>query len=326
MPAPRILRFARTSRCAIAGSATRNACAISPVVSPPTSRSVSATRLSAASAGWQQVKTSARRSSGIALTSSSSAGSSCRRPMSSALRWKTFSRRMRSIARLRAVVTIHAPGVAWHPLTRPALECRGERVLHGVLGELEVAEDAREDRDGTAPLLAEDPLDLALHPRYRTAIDDRADLDRAVLRRGDERREPDRLVEVGEVDEEDATEDLLRLREGTVGDDALAVAHLHDLGGAAPVELLARRVRIGLAELLEERAPLRHLRRAELRLLLVGKIHPRGVVAVDEQRVLHSCTSSGSTYTGRTSTAPCSAPGIRAAQSTASSIDSHSRR
>ena len=115
MPAPRILRLARTSRCAIAASATRKACAISPVVSPPTSRRVNATRLSAASAGWQHVKTSARRSSGIALTSSSSAGSSCSRPMSSALRWKTFSRRMRSIARLRAVVTIHAPGVRGMP-------------------------------------------------------------------------------------------------------------------------------------------------------------------------------------------------------------------
>ena len=64
MPAPRIFRFARTSRCAIAGSETRNACAISPVVRPPTSRSVSATRLSAASAGWQHVNTSASRSSG----------------------------------------------------------------------------------------------------------------------------------------------------------------------------------------------------------------------------------------------------------------------
>ena len=43
-------RFARTSRCAIVGSGTRNACAICAVVSPATSRSVSATRDSAASA------------------------------------------------------------------------------------------------------------------------------------------------------------------------------------------------------------------------------------------------------------------------------------
>ena len=163
MPAARIFRFARTRRCAIAGSATRNACAISVVVRPPTSRRVSATRLSEASAGWQHVKTRASRSSGIALTSSSSTGSSCRRPMSSAFCWKTFSRRIRSIARFRAVVTIQAPGRARHAVARPALEGGRERVLHRVLGELEVTEDAREDRDGTAPLLSEDPLDVRLH-------------------------------------------------------------------------------------------------------------------------------------------------------------------
>ncbi len=50
-----------------------------------------------------------------------------------------------------------------HAVARPALECRRERVLHGVLGELEVAEDAREDRDGMAPLLPEDALDVVLH-------------------------------------------------------------------------------------------------------------------------------------------------------------------
>src|SRR5436190_18618754 len=44
-----IVRLARTRRCAIVGSATRNARAISTVLSPPTSRSVRATRLSARS-------------------------------------------------------------------------------------------------------------------------------------------------------------------------------------------------------------------------------------------------------------------------------------
>ena len=48
-------------------------------------------------------------------------------------------------------------------LARPALERGRERVLHGVLGELEVAEDAREDAHGTAPLLPEDALDVLLH-------------------------------------------------------------------------------------------------------------------------------------------------------------------
>ena len=115
MPASRTFFFARTSRCAIVGSATRKACAISVVVRPATSRSVSATRDSAASAGWQQVKTSASRSSGIELTSSSSAGSASSRASSSALRAKVCSRRSRSIARLRAAVMIQAPGFAGAP-------------------------------------------------------------------------------------------------------------------------------------------------------------------------------------------------------------------
>jgi hypothetical protein len=48
-------------------------------------------------------------------------------------------------------------------LARPALECRRECILHGVLGELEIAEDACEDADGASPFLAEDTLDFLLH-------------------------------------------------------------------------------------------------------------------------------------------------------------------
>ena len=65
------MRFARTMRCCIAGSLVRKARATSAVDSPPSERSVSATRASGASAGWQQVKNSRSRSSGIALMSSS---------------------------------------------------------------------------------------------------------------------------------------------------------------------------------------------------------------------------------------------------------------
>ena len=63
MPAARIFRFARTSRCAIVASGTRNARAISSVVRPPSVRSVNATWASSASAGWQHVKISSSRSS-----------------------------------------------------------------------------------------------------------------------------------------------------------------------------------------------------------------------------------------------------------------------
>ena len=59
MPAFRIFRLARTSRWAMVGSGTRKARAISGVVRPATERKVSATRASGASAGWQQVTSSA---------------------------------------------------------------------------------------------------------------------------------------------------------------------------------------------------------------------------------------------------------------------------
>ena len=65
MPASRILPFARTSRWAIVATGTRNARAISSVSRPPSVRSVSATCASSDSDGWQQVKISRRRSSGI---------------------------------------------------------------------------------------------------------------------------------------------------------------------------------------------------------------------------------------------------------------------
>ena len=116
MPAARIFRFARTSRCASVGSAVMKARAISGVVSPQTSRSVNATCASAGSAGWQQVKTSASRSSGIgghvlllgrrARRVAPGARPCCR---------NVRSRRRRSMARLRAVVTIQAPGLRGTP-------------------------------------------------------------------------------------------------------------------------------------------------------------------------------------------------------------------
>ncbi len=51
-------------------------------------------------------------------------------------------------------------GVGGRPVARPAFERGGERILHRVLGEGEVAEDTGEDRDGTAPFLAEDATDV----------------------------------------------------------------------------------------------------------------------------------------------------------------------
>ena len=116
MRAPAIFLFARTSRCCMADSVVRNARAISDVCRPPSVRSVSATRASGASAGWQQVKISRSRSSGMELSSISSSSprgtsASSSRTLSSSLR----ARRIRSIALFRAVVVIHAPGLRGSP-------------------------------------------------------------------------------------------------------------------------------------------------------------------------------------------------------------------
>src|SRR5439155_455080 len=60
--ASRRVRLARTIRCATVDSGTRNARAISSVVSPPSSRSVSATRASVESTGWQAMNMRRSRS------------------------------------------------------------------------------------------------------------------------------------------------------------------------------------------------------------------------------------------------------------------------
>jgi len=95
-------------------SGTRKARAISSVWRPPSVRSVSATWESSASAGRQHVKTSSNRSSGIVVSSTSSSmvfGTSSKRSLAASVR----SRRMRSIARLRAVVTSQARGLVGVP-------------------------------------------------------------------------------------------------------------------------------------------------------------------------------------------------------------------
>ena len=57
-PTPELLMLclARLIRCAIVASGTRNALAISAVVSPPTARNVSAMADGRVSAGWQHMK------------------------------------------------------------------------------------------------------------------------------------------------------------------------------------------------------------------------------------------------------------------------------
>ena len=116
MRAAAIFFFARVMRAAIVGSDTRKAWATSTVGTPQTSRSVSATCASCASAGWQHVNTSRRRSSGIGRSSPGSGGSSASGSTSSgsfdsSVRW----RRMTFSASRRATVVSQAPGRAGTP-------------------------------------------------------------------------------------------------------------------------------------------------------------------------------------------------------------------
>ena len=57
------------------------------------------------------------------------------------------SRRIRSIARRRAVTISHAPGWSGTPVDRPLLERRDERVLRELLGQPDVPDQAGERGD-----------------------------------------------------------------------------------------------------------------------------------------------------------------------------------
>jgi hypothetical protein len=80
-------------------------------------RSASATRASGAIAGWQHVKTSRKRSSGIALSEVSGMSSldSATWPSSTRIFSNRPVRRRASMARLRAVATSHARGLSGQP-------------------------------------------------------------------------------------------------------------------------------------------------------------------------------------------------------------------
>src|SRR6266487_3505897 len=157
--------------------------------------------------------------------------------------------------------------------------------------------------------------------------EDRTNLDGAALRARNLGTEPDSVVEVRYIGDEEPADDLLRLREWTVGHHPFAVSNADDLRGRPTLELVSLEVRIDARELSHGSFPARHLLRSELQRLVFWERFPARGVVVDEERVLHAASlPASSTCRARTSTAPCSAPGIFAAQSSASSRDAHSSR
>src|SRR6266542_2018477 len=221
IPASRILPLARTSRWAMVGSGTRKARAISVVVSPPRSWSVSATWTPVASAGWQQVKIRRSRSS------------------------RDASRRTRSIARLRAVVMIHPAGLGGSPVD-------GHRRTATVNASWTASSATsmsrkRLTRTATArPYSSRNTRSISEAARAGTRgsvlglVLERPHLDRQRDRPGGLTAPFERGVEVGRPDDHEAAAVLLALGVRAVGREHLAVLEPHDGGRArgvqAPVE------------------------------------------------------------------------------------------
>ena len=174
MPASRILRLARTSRCAIVGSGTRKARAISAVVEAAQraqrQRHLRLGRERRVAAGEDQLQSFVGESSVASISSSRRlAAASSSRVFAASVR----SRRMRSIARLRAVVSSQLPGCSGHAVARPALGGDREGLLGGFLGEVEVAEEADQARR------ARGPTARGRRARGSLPLHQRAHLDRA---------------------------------------------------------------------------------------------------------------------------------------------------
>jgi hypothetical protein len=121
---------------------------------------VSATWASSASAGWQHVKTSSSRSSGIVLQGFLRVEQADLR-REGAVAADAVDR---AIARSRHQPCARAGG---RPIAGPALGGGRERLLGGFLGEAEVAEKADQHGEDAAPLVAEDLLEGA-YPCHST--------------------------------------------------------------------------------------------------------------------------------------------------------------
>ena len=167
----RIFAFARTSRCAIVASATRNARAISPVVSPQTARSVSATCASAFKRGMAAREDQPQHVVGdellvglfrrLSVDLASACSSRCLCSQASAGecgRWPCGARpRPARRAHLR------------NAFGRPLRQRRRERVLQRILRIFEIAEEADQRRKRATRLGAKHVFDIGRASRLAIA-------------------------------------------------------------------------------------------------------------------------------------------------------------
>src|SRR6476646_2269651 len=232
MRAAVIFFFARVTRAAIVGSLTRKACAISGVVSPQTSRSVRATWASRASAGWQQVNTSRSRSSAMSPPSSRSPGPSSVISGSTSrgsLVRSVEARRSASSALRLAVVVSQAPGLRGTPSrSQASTAVRNASWAHSsarsrsrVRRTVAVSTWAHSRRCASASASRTSSRCAAKRSALLRELHDRAHLDPAERRRA-QAADLQGVVEVLGLDEVEAAERLLGLRERAVGDDVAA--------------------------------------------------------------------------------------------------------
>jgi hypothetical protein len=129
----------------------------------------------------------------------------------------------------------HEPGpwVVRRPVACPALCGDGERLLRGVLGVVDVAAEPHQCGEDAGPLGAEDLLEHGLPLRQRP------DLDRSTeAHRRDPGRDLQGGVQIGGLDEVVPAEDLLGVRERTVGEQQLAGRGADRGGGLGGLQLL----------------------------------------------------------------------------------------
>src|SRR5215510_11248134 len=297
MRATRIFAFARTIRCAMVGTGTRNARAISSVDNPPSVRSVSATCASVASAGWQHVKIRRSLSSGTGASSSAVDSSMCR-AISACFCTRRVRRRRPSMALCRAVPISQATGLVGRPAAghcssaaanascsassatskSPSRRISVARIRPYSVRKISSMSMARWAGYPTGPQRARDWL-------FQSAeLHDRPHLDRAAHpHRRDARRDRDRLVEVLGLDHVIAAQLFLRLGERAVRADRLSILGPHGRRCAGRLERIAGEEGAAppdafgeLAKFLENRG-----------LLLFGPLFLHLLFAVEQEHVTH---------------------------------------
>src|SRR5438552_4769336 len=237
-------------RWAMVETGTRNPRAISSVVRPPRTRSVSATRASFERTGWQAAKMRPRRSSptssSIAVSRSKpSCARSTSRPSASCLRSSVWRRRIRSIARCFAVPISQAPGFSGTPAAghcssaATSASCASSSAVP--MSPTTRASPAMSRADSIrqitsiARCASVDAGSIARAPSHSFHLDDLTDLEGMAVEGGP--LEPlDGLVNRAHLPQPIATHQLLGLREWPVDYGALLAVELHALALGARVE------------------------------------------------------------------------------------------